>query len=273
MVPLSPQHKRGKNIAIYGLFFSLGFAVGPLLARMVQVNEALPFAVSSAITVVAWLAVLLIRNARPDDELETNQKGTFIRFLAVLKYAWVAMLPPLGYGFLEASLNGNFPVFALRNGMDIDAVSIILPAFSIGAILFQIPLGMLSDRYGRSHVLKAIMAAGALIFLISGLLQDSMAGLLICFTLAGMVVGSTFSLGISYMADLVPRDLLPAGNLMCGIFFSLGSMIGPFAGGIFIEYVSERGFFYLFSIMLGFIFAALFIFKEKSPMMEKQQAI
>ena len=270
---LSPQHKRGKNIAIYGLFFSLGFAVGPLLARMVQVNEALPFAVSSAITVVAWLAVLLIRNARPDDELETNQKGTFIRFLAVLKYAWVAMLPPLGYGFLEASLNGNFPVFALRNGMDIDAVSIILPAFSIGAILFQIPLGMLSDRYGRSHVLKAIMAAGALIFLISGLLQDSMAGLLICFTLAGMVVGSTFSLGISYMADLVPRDLLPAGNLMCGIFFSLGSMIGPFAGGLFIEYVSERGFFYLFSIMLGFIFAALFIFKEKSPMMEKQQAI
>lgn len=71
------------------------------------------------------------------------------RFGQVWKYAWAALLPPFGYGFLEASLNGNFPVYALRTGIDINAVSFILPAFAIGGIVFQLPLGILSDKYGR----------------------------------------------------------------------------------------------------------------------------
>jgi len=81
--------------------------------------------------------------------------------------------------------------------------------------------------------------------------------LLICFFLAGTLVGSTFSLGISYMADLLPKQLLPAGNLMCGIFFSFGSISGPFIGGIAIELLEGISFFYVVSTMLLLIFIAL----------------
>ncbi|WP_042351797.1 MFS transporter [Bacillus massiliigorillae] len=260
----SPLHKRGRNISIYGLFFSLGFAFGPLMARLVQVNEALPFIISSAVTVIAWLTVLLLKNERPEQSTETESIfSTFSRFKDVLRYAWIALLPPLGFGILEASLNGSFPVYALRNDINIDAVSIILPAFSIGAIIFQIPLGMISDTYGRRKVLKIVIPLGGIIFTTAAIIQDSAIGLFICFILGGMIVGSLFSLGITYMADLLPKDLLPAGNLLCGMFFSFGSMVGPFIGGLVIEHFDGGSLFYLLSFVLFIVFFALLSFKPK----------
>ena len=61
--------------------------------------------------------------------------------------------------------------------------------------------------------------------------------------LAGMVIGSCFSLGLGFMTDLLPRHLLPAGNILSGIAFSLGSIMGPVLGGVFIEKYSIQVFY------------------------------
>jgi MFS family permease len=254
----SPKDRLGRNISLYGLFFGLGFAAGPLMTGFVKINTTLPFIISSAISLAAWFTVWLLKNERPEHDTDsTSFFGTMKRFGKVFKYAWVAFLPPFGYGFLEASLNGNFPVYAMRSGIGVDAVALLLPAFAIGGILSQLPLGILSDKLGRRNVLIVVTLAGFISFTAAGLLENSTTGLLICFFLAGTLVGSTFSLGISYMADLLPKQLLPAGNLMCGIFFSFGSISGPFIGGLAIQWLKGISFFYVISTMLLLIFIAL----------------
>lgn len=259
----STTANRGRNIALYGLFFSLGFAVGPMMTRLLAINEALPFMISTALSLLAWISIFFLKNEFPEEDKKatTSFFSTFQRFGQVWKYAWIAFLPPFGYGFLEATLNGNFPVYALRTGIDVHAVSIILPAFAIGSILFQMPLGLLSDRYGRNNVLKFIMIGGVVTFILAGLFETSELALFICFLVAGMLVGSTYSLGISYMADLLPRQLLPAGNIMCSILFSFGSITGPFIGGLTIQYLEGISFFYFISLMLLGIFLSLLFFK------------
>lgn len=264
---ISPKTKRGRNLAIYGLFFSLGFMVGPLMTKLLEINQSLPFIITSILSLLAWSAVFLIRNELPeqDDSESTSFLGTLQRFSKVSRIAWVAFLLPFTFGVLEASLNSNFPVFALRSGIDLTAVSIIIPAFSAGTLLTQIPLGMISDRFGRRKTLLTILFSGFAIFTLAGIYSDSVLGLFICFMFGGMMVGSTFSLGISYMADLLPRNLLPAGNLLCSIFFSLGSIGGPFFGGLVIEHIKGGNFFYMISIMLILVFISLAMFKEKMP--------
>ena len=264
---ISPIKKRGRNLAIYGLFFSLGFMVGPLMTKLLEINQSLPFIITSILSLLAWSAVFLIRNELPeqDDSESTSFLGTLQRFTKVSRIAWVAFLLPFTFGVLEASLNSNFPVFALRSGIDLTAVSIIIPAFSAGTLLTQIPLGMISDRFGRRKTLLTILFSGFAIFTLAGIYSDSVLGLFICFMFGGMMVGSTFSLGISYMADLLPRNLLPAGNLLCSIFFSLGSISGPFFGGLVIEHIQGGNFFYMISIMLFLVFISLALFKEKMP--------
>ncbi|PCD07822.1 MFS transporter [Peribacillus simplex] len=264
---ISPIKKRGRNLAIYGLFFSLGFMVGPLMTKLLEINQSLPFIITSILSLLAWSAVFLIRNELPeqDDSESTSFLGTLQRFTKVSRIAWVAFLLPFTFGVLEASLNSNFPVFALRSGIDLTAVSIIIPAFSAGTLLTQIPLGMISDRFGRRKTLLTILFSGFAVFTLAGIYSDSVLGLFICFMFGGMMVGSTFSLGISYMADLLPRNLLPAGNLLCSIFFSLGSIGGPFFGGLVIEHIQGGNFFYMISIMLILVFISLAMFKEKMP--------
>lgn len=268
----SSKEKRGRNISLYGLFFGIGFAAGPLMTPLVNVYEALPFIISSILCLVGWLFVFTLKNDFPEQEVGMNSFiNTIKRFGHAMKFGWVAFLPPFCYGFLESSLNGSFPVYALRMDIDVSSVSLVLTAFAIGTIITQLPLGVLSDQYGRRNILVIVLLLGFVGFTSASIFEQSKVGLLISFLFSGMVVGSTFSLGISYMTDLVPKNLLPTGNLLCGIFFSLGSLSGPIIGGLFIQYFQGVSFFYIISTMLLILSITIFIFGKRNYSMVEQQ--
>ncbi|MGG1397981.1 MFS transporter [Bacillus salipaludis] len=269
----SPLHKRGRNVALYGLFFGIGFAAGPLMTPLVNINKSLPFIVSSVLCLIGWFFLLALKNEYPEADAGINSLlRTIKRFSQALKYGWVAFLPPFSYGFLESSLNGSFPVYALRTDINVASVSIVLSGFAIGSILTQLPLGMISDRYGRRNVLITVLFLGFLSFTVASFLEHSLIGLFICFLFSGMAVGSTFSLGISFMTDLIPKNLLATGNLLCGIFFSLGSLSGPIIGGLFIQFFQNVNFFYIISTMLLVLSLIIYLFgKRTAPMLEGQK--
>jgi MFS family permease len=260
----SPNEKRGRNISLYGLFFGIGFAAGPLMTPLVNINNALPFIISSALCLIGWLFVFSLKNDHPEQLVGVNSfLQTIKRFRLAVKYGWVAFLPPFSYGFLESSLNGSFPVYALRSGIDVTSVSMVLSAFAIGSIITQLPLGMLSDQYGRKNILMIVLFLGFVGFTTASFVEHYFIGLLIAILFSGMVVGSTFSLGISYMTDLVPKDLLPTGNLLCGIFFSCGSLSGPIIGGLFIQFFHHISYFYIISTMFLVLSFIIFAFGKK----------
>ncbi len=254
----SPQHRLGRNIAIYGMSFSVGFGAGPLFVPLVQVFEALPFIISGLLCLLAWSLVFFLRNDFPETTTSASgARGTWQRFRTAIVIGWVAFLPPLGYGFLEASLSAIYPVYALRQSFDISMVSYILAAFSVGAIATQLPLGELSDRIGRRKVLMIALSGGGAAFFVATLVEANAWLTLLFFVVAGMFVGSTFSLGISYMTDLMPKELLPTGNLLCGVAFSVGSLIGPAAGGLFLEVTEELSFLLLITGILLTLFTVI----------------
>ncbi|MFC4711290.1 MFS transporter [Planococcus dechangensis] len=263
----SPRHKLGRNIAIYGMSFSVGFGAGPLFVPLVKVFEALPFIISGLLCLLAWSLVFFLRNDFPEATAGTmGAKATWNRFRTALVVGWVAFLPPLGYGFLEASLSAIYPVYALRQSFDISMVSYILAAFSAGAIATQLPLGELSDRIGRKKVLMLALSGGAVSFFAATFFETNALLTLLFFVVAGMFVGSTFSLGISYMTDLMPRELLPTGNLLCGVAFSVGSLIGPAAGGLFLEVTDELSFLLLITGILLTLFTIIAVKKPNQQL-------
>ena len=270
----SPQHRLGRNIAIYGMSFSIGFGSGPLFVPLIEVFEALPFIISGLLCLVAWSLVFFLDNDFPEVSVGAMaSKGTLGRFKAALVIAWVAFLPPLGYGFLEASIHAIYPVYALRQSIEVGMVSIMLAAFSVGAIATQLPLGALSDRIGRKNVLLFGLMGGALTFGAASFFETQAWLTVAFFAAAGMCVGSMFSLGISFMADLLPKELLPTGNLLCGIAFSIGSLSGPFLGGLFIEHAGGLSFLLLISVMLLLLFLLILIRGGRQSEQAKQATL
>lgn len=260
----TPTHKLGRSMSIYGMSFGLGFAAGPLFVPLVKISESLPFIVSSVLCLVAWSLVFFVKNEKPEALVGDANETGFTRYKLAIKYGWVAFLPPFVYGFLESSLNALFPVYALRKEFDLEFVSIILAAFSIGAITMQFPLGALGDKIGRRKVIIAGLVGGSILFFIGNLVESSQILVALIFLIAGMSVGSMFSLGITYMTDLTPKELLPTGNLLCGIFFSLGSLSGPFLGGFYLQKFPQDGFLILVSSMLLAVGGIVVLFGKRA---------
>ncbi|WJE50839.1 MFS transporter [Bacillus cereus] len=266
----SDPSKIGRQVSIYGVFFGIGFAIGPYLASTVQYGLATPFIVSTILCLIGWLLLLPTKNAFPaQDETGKENESSLSRYKQVFILAWIALIGPLAYGALEAMLNSNLPVYALRKGWSVSDVSFLLPAFAIGGIITQIPLGILSDKYGRDRILTWTFSISTIVFLLAAVFDGYYWIVFGCMLLAGMVIGSCFSLGLGFMTDLLPRHLLPAGNILSGIAFSIGSIMGPVLGGIFIEKIQYTSFFIAVMIIMAII-ALLYITYMKSQVASRK---
>ncbi|MFQ3546185.1 MFS transporter [Halobacillus rhizosphaerae] len=251
----SANQSRGKNIAYYGLFFSLGFTLGPLMTNLLSLSVYAPFLLSAGLSLIVWLGMLWVQNETPEDDATTSYGTSSIkRFGKALRLGWTAFLPPLAYGFLEATLHGIFPVYGMRIGHDVNTLTFIIPCFAGASLLSQIPLGSLSDHVGRKKVIIAALSGGIASFLLAAIFEHSAIWLFAAFSLAGLFAGSLFSLGISFMTDLLPRELLPAGNILCGMAFSLGSIAGPFLSGALLDWMPDVSFF---AIIVALLFTVL----------------
>ncbi|WP_018923389.1 MFS transporter [Salsuginibacillus kocurii] len=258
----SSIEQRGRSLAIYGLSFGLGFGVGPLMTRLLEVNEVLPFLVTASFSFLVWLLLLKLRNEWPtNDERTEEEAGFFSRYKAVWKLAWFALLPGFIFGYLESTIHGSYPVYAMRMDISLHWVTLFLPTFVIGSLITQLPLGILSDRYGRKRMLMLLFSSGIFVFAGMYTFEQSMLGLFVLFALAGMLLGSLYSLGLMYLADLLPPRLLPTGNVMIAVSFSLGSMLGPVVGGTLIEEVGEGSLYLSLGAMLFLIWTLGLFFR------------
>lgn len=245
---MTPSQHRGRNLSLYGMSYGLGFSLGPAGISLLRFGQATPFiGLAVLFLLVLFLTAAKLPNSRPDP-IESGD-GQARRFKRSYNLAWYALIPALLYGYMEATLNSNFPVYGLRIGFSENQIAALLPFAGIGGLLLQLPLGMWSDRFGRKKVLMISGISGGLAFSLLPLLGDNFPLMLVVLMMAGGFVGSFFSLGLAYAADILPRNLLPAANVVSSFHFSAGSIIGPGIGGLLLEFGWGGGVFGLMGLL------------------------
>lgn len=258
IVSSSPADRRGKFISLYGMSYGLGFSIGPLGINLLPLGRAVPFLVTCSFFVIVLLLVLRMKNEMP--EQMAKGAATENRFVTTYRVAWFVLIPGFLYGLMEASMNSNFPLYGLRIHLSQHWISLLLLAFGVGGLILQLPLGIWSDRIGRKPILITCGIIGSLVFFAIPAAGDNIVLLFVLFAIAGGVVGSFYSLGLAYAADILPRSILPAANVIASIHFSIGSIMGPTLGGFGIRYVSVHSIFlflgaaFLAFALLGFRF-------------------
>ncbi|WP_164491622.1 MFS transporter [Staphylospora marina] len=255
----APEHERGKRISQYGLAYGLGFGIGPLGMNLLPFGQWMPFAVVILILLVAlWATWKLDGLSSPAEEEDETESSGKVRIVSVYRLGLVALCPAMLYGFLETALTGNFPVVGLREGMTESRISLLISAFVWGSLLFQVPLGHLGDRFGRKRVLTVICSLGAAGMALIPLWLAQPIPLFLAFVLTGGLLGSIYSLGLAYLADILPGRFLPLANAVASIHFSVGSLLGPVIGGMLIEWMGGESLFYFLSVVLsGFVVLAV----------------
>ncbi|WP_227872328.1 MFS transporter [Paenibacillus albus] len=248
IVSSSPPASRGRYISLYGMAYGIGFSIGPMGINFISIEKWLPFALNTILFIVIMLFVMRLPSIYP--ERAEKLAASSNRYLHTYRIAWFALFPAVLYGLMEATMNSNFPLYGLRIHLSKEVISMLLPALGVGSLIVMLPLGMLSDRIGRKPVLIFCSLAAGIMFFMVPLAGNNAPLLFVLLGLIGGCIGSFFSLGLAYAADLLPRELLPSANVIASIHFSVGSLLGPSISGYGIQYISEKSMF----IMLGCAF-------------------
>jgi MFS family permease len=257
---IAPVERRGRDLSIYGFAYGAGFSLGPLGMLLLDYGVWAPFLAISVFYLAAFLMLRRLKNDYPEPVSagETGQN----RYLDVIRFGWLALIPPFLYGYMESALNVNFPVYAVRSGISLDWVSIILPSFVVGSLVLQMPLGRWSDRVGRKQVMMLCAAVGAVCFLVLPLVASNVWALMALLMLAGATVGSFYTLGLAFAADILPAGLLSTAGAVASINFGVANIVAPNVNGYFLSTSWPGLMFSSLGIMLALFVGAAFLSRK-----------
>ncbi|WMT42955.1 MFS transporter [Paenibacillus sp. D2_2] len=260
---LSPKERRGRNLSLYGMSYGLGFSFGPFGIRLLSYGQLLPFILLSILTAMGVLLVMVRMPNMYPEKVAGNARETR-KYGRIYRLAWFALFTPLLYGYMESTMNSNFPIYGLRIGLSAEQIATLLPFFGIGGLILQLPLGMLSDRYNRKLVLMIARSRwwSAVPYRSTG--RKSFLEPAAVVHGSGGLVGSFFSLGLAYTADILPAGLLPAANVIASFHFCIGSILGPNVGGAAMEFVGPGTLFVLLGSLYMIFTLAGFGFRKQS---------
>jgi MFS family permease len=242
---------RGRVFALYGLAIALGMMVGPQGINLVDISLAAPFLVSA----LSYLIPIVLTWFASDegsqlDPVQPDGGSGMRRWWRIFWVAPFAMLASFVYGYLDGALVGDFPIYGSRLGMSDAEISWALSVFIFGSIVFQFPLGWLSDSWGRRPTLILASSIGLAGFVILPLVAETNWMLLVALFLIGGALGSFYSLGLACLGDLIASEDLATGNVLYTMLYGVGSLLGPSVTGLLIYGVNKHAFAWSIAGML-----------------------
>ncbi|MGP3221121.1 MFS transporter, partial [Serratia bockelmannii] len=157
---------RARIMTAYTVSLSTGFALGPLILVSVGSSGNTAFYLGAAIALLA--AVVVTRSAvKPFPADEQHQSKPTLVYLSLAPIAIAATV--LNAGLESAGLN-LLSVYAMNLGWDEKSATSLITVLLIGAILLQLPIGWIADKYNRQWliiIMAGLSACGALLWPIS----------------------------------------------------------------------------------------------------------
>ncbi|QRM55034.1 MFS transporter [Sinorhizobium sp. BG8] len=234
----APPRRRGLVLGIYATVLSLGFAAGPLLFSLLGSNGVLPFAVGAGVILLAAVPIFIARDEGPviDEKPELH----FMRYVFLVPTATAAVFV---FGAVEAGGLSLFPVYATRVGFTESQAALLLTSMGLGNVLFQIPLGLLSDHMKDRRALLSIMALiGMVGALALPLLAENWILMAIVLLFWGGCVAGLYTVGLSHLGSSLHGANLAAANAAFVFCYAVGTVAGPQVIGAAMDAGRQNGF-------------------------------
>jgi MFS family permease len=236
----APSHRRGVVLGVYATMLSLGFAFGPWLFAQVGSQGLRPFAIAFGLVVAGMLPVLIAWRQSPPIPSGHGEGRRFMRYVWLVPTATAAVFV---FGAVETGGFALFPIYGSMVGYSEADAALLLSMIGLGNVLFQVPLGMLSDRIGdRRRVLVACAAAGLAGMLIMPFVEQNWTAMAALLLVWGGAVAALYTIGLAHLgSQLHGRDLASA-NAAFVFCYGLGMLAGPQSIGVGLDALGPPGF-------------------------------
>ena len=148
---------------------SASFGAGPLLISFIGIDGWTPFVLGAGVVLLGIIPFIFIREEVQPEPEETQPSGIF----SFAGKAPMLLVAVGSFAIFDAASLSLFPVYGVRNGLDVTTAANILSAMILGNIVLQFPIGWLCDRFQPRFVMAgcALITATTLL-LLPGLLNS-----------------------------------------------------------------------------------------------------
>lgn len=234
----APSRRRGLVMGIYATVLAVGFACGPLLFSALGSEGLLPFAVGAIAILAAAIPIYIARKESP--VLDEKPEQHFLRYIFLVPTATVAVFV---FGAVEAGGLSLFPIYATRSGFTESQAALLLTVMGIGNMVFQIPLGLLSDKMRDRRLLLSILSViGLTGSVLLPWLSENWVLMAVVLLFWGGSVSGLYTVGLSHLGSRLTGADLAAANAAFIFCYAVGTVAGPQAIGAAIDITGNDGF-------------------------------
>jgi MFS family permease len=243
---MATESNRTRVIAVYATVLAVGFAIGPLVIRIVGIDGVLPFGVIAVLLAVSALPIAWARDVAPT--MPGHSTHGVLRLIAA---APVIMLAGLGGGAIESAGYALLPVYGVKLGLAEATAVLMLTMYYAGNLVLQIPLAMLADRFDRRRMLVACFVVALVCPALLPLTLSPgplMWAVLVAWGGATMAI---YTMSLAVMGDSVPRAELAGANAAFVMMYELGSIGGPAVAGGAMDLAGPNGLMVVLGLIAG----------------------
>ena len=250
------NENRGKMLSVYMIAQTLGIIGAQGLLTLGDAANATLFIGASILVSISFAPILL--SVQPAPSVQLAKPGG-------LRDLFIAS--PLGtigiflLGSIYSSQSGMGAVFGTEIGMSANQIALFVAMLFGGALLLQVPVGWLSDRFDRRKVICGAALLGAVSCWLGWLAQsppdwlfpDPLVPLMAAAFFAGGTTTPLYALLLAYTNDNVPAEDMASISSGLVFTFGLGAVVGPLGLGFAMNWLGPFAFW----IVLGGTFATI----------------
>ncbi|QBR41821.1 MFS transporter [Kerstersia gyiorum] len=246
------NHQRGRVFAFYMLVSGLGTVLGQVALSAYPVLDLRPLTFVAICLSICLVPIALTARSHPAAQLPAPLDVPY--FVRKVPQALAAILVS---GNLTGAFYGLAPVYAAKQGMDTSQAAIFVAIAVAAGVLFQWPMGWLSDRVNRVALIRvnSILLTVIVVPMWWGSYLPTMA-LMILAGLAGILMFTLYSLSTAFANDHVDQERRVGLSAVLLMVYGLGACIGPLLAGVLMDKVGPSWFFVFVSacsVLLVFI--------------------
>ena len=237
---LAHNEIRGKVLGTYVAVAAAGMALGQLILSLVNPSTWVPFAIAGVITGLAWIPLFTV----PTGGREHHRRTGTMTMIEVARIVPSGIIGFVLVGLTQGCLLMMASVYAARAGLSASQVALFVGAITAGAVLLQIPVGVLADRMSRRLVMVALCVVSSLLCIVMmNTVPGTAPAYLLAFALGGFSA-PLYALGNAYTHDwLPPGQIVPASSALLSTY-SIGAVFGPLLAAAAMTLFGTVGFFW-----------------------------
>ncbi|MEM0899676.1 MAG: MFS transporter [Pseudomonadota bacterium] len=259
---------RGSVFSIYMIVNMVGLVSGQFLLISGDPATTVLFILSGVLYAAAVIPTGLSNASSPQPLTEAT-----LDLRELLTNSPVAVIGAVVAGAVWGSWSFHAAIYAADGGLAQSNIAFMLVAAMAGGVLFQFPIGKISDVIDRRIVIIGVSFACALISGVLVLVQPdngfALYALVFCF---GGTFMPIYSLVVAHGNDYAdPADFVEVSSGLL-IVYGVGTMIGPVATGVLMDAVGRHGLFASVGVVLiVLVFFAAFRLTQRGAAPEEER--